>query len=231
MKPSTQRAYKRNCFQGRGTAARWLDRFFFAALGGVCLYILAGSRLLSGMLFGAILLLSAMWGKRRWNRYSDSMRREAAALLRREDWVRHEADRLRQGGGVILHPAPDKDGLKSLCLRYGTGTAFHSFGEPQDDLVRTAVAWGCIMTFHPWGEGAEPESEQVTKRLEQDAPKQKHGLWGKLLLLPANRYILAGGLLLLLSMALRRALYWRLLGSLCLLIGAFRRSFRTLTGT
>jgi hypothetical protein len=35
--------------------------------------------------------------------------------------------------------------------------------------------------------------------------------------------------MLLLSMVLRRALYWRLLGSLCLLLGALRRGMRTET--
>ena len=41
---------------------------------------------------------------------------------------------------------------------------------------------------------------------------------------PLQYFALMGVLLLLLSIILRRALYWRILGSLCLLIGTIRRS-------
>ena len=66
--------------------------------------------------------------------------------------------------------------------------------------------------------------EQMIERLKRDAPKRDRKLWHTLLHLPGNRYLLTGCALLLLSMVLRRALYWRLLGSLCLFIGAVRRA-------
>ena len=82
------------------------------------------------------------------------------------------------------------------------------------------------MSFHPWGRGEEPNRDEVNERIIRDAPKGRLKLWQRLLELSGNRYILAGCLLLLLSMGLRKALYWRLLGSLCLMIGALRRAFR-----
>ena len=75
-----------------------------------------------------------------------------------------------------------------------------------------------------WQEGPEPRRERVVERLRRNAPKRDGALWKRLLDLPGNRYLLTGVLLLLLSIILRRALYWRILGSLCLLIGAIRRS-------
>ena len=62
-----------------------------------------------------------------------------------------------------------------------------------------------------------PTRTQVEERLRQKAPKRTPRLWGRLLRLPGNRYLMTGGLLLFLSMVLRKALYWRLLGSVCLL--------------
>ena len=69
------------------------------------------------------------------------------------------------------------------------------------------------------------------ERLVRDAPKRNMLPLKKLLHLPGNRYLLTGFMLLLLSMILRRALYWRLLGTLCLVIGTVRRSFHLFAKT
>ena len=100
---------------------------------------------------------------------------------------------------------------------------YHCFGERKEDLIDHAKEMGCELIFHPWQEGAKPSREQVLERLRQNALKREHKKWRMLLQLPDNRYLVAGGVLLLLSLFLRRALYWRLLGSLCLTVGALRR--------
>ena len=87
------------------------------------------------------------------------------------------------------------------------------------------------MAFHPWEQGAEPAPEQVRERLMRDAPKRTNILWRQLLTLPGSRYLLTGFMLLIMSMFLRKALYWRLMGSLCLLIGAVRRAFHSVSRT
>lgn len=221
-----ERAYKRICFHGRGIVARWLDRGFFAAVCGVCLYILEGKAVLSLLLFGAAALLFLLWDMRRWDRFKRKLWRSASDQLRREAWLDQEAERIRRAGGVVVYPSPDADSFLGLCLRMGPGASFHCFGDPQEKLTEAASAVGCSISFHPWGAGEAPSRAQVEARLERDAPKKTGNVWRSLLALPANRYLLVGFLLLALSMLLRHALYWRLLGSLCLMIGAARRSFR-----
>ena len=229
MDKRTENAYKRICFHGRGTAARWLDRGFFALLGGVCLYLLCRNRLLSALMIPALLAVSLLWEQRRWTRFSRDLWQKTVRTLKREAWLREEAAAIRQTGGVVLYPTPEGEKLTGLCLRQGEGTAFHTFGEAREELIVQAKALGCTVSFHPWQEGSEPGREQVQERLKRDAPKRTGNLWRTLLSLPGNRYLLAGCAMLLLSMVLRRALYWRLLGSLCLLLGALRRGMRTET--
>ncbi len=226
MNGKNERAYKRTCFHGRGTVARWLDRGFFAAVCGVCLYILEGKAVPSLLLFGAAALLFLLWDMRRWDRFKRKLWQSASDQLRREEWLDGEAERIRRAGGVVVYPAPDADSFLGLCLRMGPRASFHCFGDPEEKLTRAASAVGCSILFHPWGMGEEPSRAQVEARLERDAPKRTGNVWRSLLTLPANRYLLVGFLLLAFSMLLRRALYWRLLGSLCLMIGAVRRSFR-----
>ena len=229
MDKKTELAYKRICFHGRGTVARWLDRAFFSSLGGVCLYVACRSRLLSVLLFIALSALLVLLHRKRWMKYRRKLWQAAADRLKREDWLRQEAERIRQAGGTILYPTPDGQALLGECLRIGKGAAFHCIGDVREDLIDQARSVGCTIEFHPWGEGTEPSFEQVLDRLRQDAPKTGAKLWPRLLRLPENRYLLTGSVLLLLSIFLKRAMYWRLLGSLCLMIGALRRSFlRTL---
>ena len=221
------RAYKRQCFQGRSAAARWLDRLFFSALCGAGLNILLGKLLPSLLLLGSALLLFTLWDGRRWSRFERKLYESVRDRLRREDWLLQEAERIRQGDGKLLYPTPEGDALSGFCLRYGPGTAFHCIGKEERDLVARAETFRCTVTFHPWGFGAEPSLEAVNERLKHDAPERRAKLWPALLRLPGNRYLLTGCLLLLLSVFLRRALYWRLLGTLCLFIGAIRRCFQT----
>ena len=219
------RAYKRICFQGRGLAARWLDRVFFALLGGAALYILIGRMYLGLLFMAAVLFALILLDLRRWERFQQRLWRTAADQLKREAWLRTEGERIGQAGEIILYPAPDKDALVGLCLRLGPGRTFRCFGTAKAELNDVAQAFGCRLTFHPFGKGQEPSREEVLKRLERDAPKQKPRVWRRLLTLPGSRYLVAGCLLLLLSIFLRRALYWRLLGTLCLVIAALRRAF------
>ena len=226
MKGSIERAYKQKCFRGRGMAARWLDRVFFSALGAISLLICTGKLFLSTLLFAAALAMLTLWDLRRWRTFRQQVWRNTADELRRESWLKQEAMTIGQTGGTILYPTPDADTLIGHCLQQGRGSSFHCFGAPQNDLIAAAAAWGCVLSFHPWGRGEEPNRDEVNERIIRDAPKGRPKLWQRLLELSGNRYILAGCLLLLLSMGLRKALYWRLLGSLCLMIGALRQAFR-----
>ena len=219
-------AYKRICFHGRGMAARWLDRTFFGLLGGVSLYLLFRHLPLSVLLCVALWIAFCLLDHRRWLRYRHELCQKTATALKREDWLRREAQAIRQGGGIVLYPTPKTDELTGFCLRYGQGTAFHCFGEPKDDLTALVETFGCTVSFHSWQEGTEPSREQVLKRLRRDVPKGKGRLLPLLWHLPGNRYLLTGFVLLLLSLFLRRAIYWRLLGSFCLMFGAVLRSFR-----
>lgn len=224
MDRMTERAYMRKCFQGRGMVARSLDMAFFSLLGGACLYVLIRNLVFSTLLSAGLFLFFILWDRRRWHRYRQRIWQEADRSLRREAWLQQEAERIRGEGGVILYPTPDGERMIGLCLNFGQGTVLHSFGDTNNDLLATAEAYGCSVVFHPWQEGSEPSREQVVERLQRDAPKRVYALWKKLIQLPGNRYLLTGVLLLLLSIILRRALYWRILGSLCLLIGTIRRS-------
>lgn len=225
MNRRMERAYKRICFQGRGIVARWTDKVFFALLGGVCLYLLCRNVALSCVFIAALLGVFMLWESRRWTKYERDLWQKTVRTLRREDWLRQEGMRIRQTGGTILYPTPDAEALTGFCLRFGTGTAFHCFGDAKKELITQAKSMGCSVAFHRWQEGGAPSREQVLERLERNAPKAERRLWQSLLRLPGSRYLLTGCALLLLSMVLRRALYWRLLGSLCLMIGAVRRAF------
>ena len=231
MDTSTIRAYKRICFQGRGVFARWMDHAFFSVLNGVCLLILTKSVVLSVLLSLATALLLALWDRVRWSRFEQRLWHQTVKAIQRETWLKQEAERIRLAGGMVLYPTPGKDELVGLCLRMGPGTGFHCFGESQSDLSTLSSSLGCSVSFHPWGEGEAPEQKQVIERLKNEAPKQDKGRWRDLLRLPGNRYLMTGCLLLLFSVWLRRALYWRLLGSLCLLIGGLRVSFHRILKT
>ena len=207
-------------------AARWMDRIFFGILGGVSLYLLFLQLLLSVLLCIALWIAFCLLDHRRWMKYCHELWRKTATALKREDWLRREAQAIRQGGGIVLYPTPKADALTGFCLRYGQGTAFHCFGEPKGDLTTLVGTLGCTVSFHAWQEGTEPSREQVLERLRRDAPKGKGRLLPLLWHLPGNRYLLTGCVLLVLSLFLRRAFYWRLLGSFCLVIGAIRRAFR-----
>lgn len=225
MNRRTEQAYKRMCFHGRGIVARWLDRAFFALLGAISLYLLCRILWLSILLCVALVSVFLLWDYRRWMRYRHDLWQKAVTMLRRKDWSMHEAERIRQAGGIVLYPIPEVEALTGLCLRFGKDAAFHCFGEPGEDLIVQAETLGCALSFHPWQEGSEPSRKQVLEQLERDAPKGEERILLKMLHLPGNRYLLTGCFLLLLSIFLRRALYWRLIGSLCLLIGAVRRAF------
>ena len=220
----TEQAYKRRCFQGRGMAARLLDMAFFSLLGGACLYVLKRNLGFSIFLSGMLLLVFVLWERKRWNRYKQCILQEATKALRREAWLQQEGESIRGKGGVILYPTPDRKDMIGFCLRLGQGTAYHCFGDTNEELLAVAEAFGCSIAFHPWQEGPEPSRAQVIERLRRDAPKRNYVLLKKLIQLPGNQFLLTGASLLLISIFLRRALYWRVLGSICLLVGAFRRS-------
>ncbi len=231
MDKATEWAYKRKCFQGRGAWARWLDITFSSALGGVCLYILRGNLTLSVFFSAGLLLLFVVWDRRRWIKYQQKIRREASKAIQRESWMKQEAERIRQAGGLILYPTPDMEKMTGLCLNMKQGMVFHFFGDADEDITTVATKFGCSITFHPWGEGPEPDREQVEERLNRNILRRDGVKWRKVLYLSGNRYLLTGAVLLLISVFLRRALYWRLLGSLCLLMGALRRYFQMVTKT
>ena len=112
------------------------------------------------------------------------------------------------------------------CLRMGQGISFHCIGDERKELILAVSKLGSVITFHPWEEGSDPDREQIVEKLKSNMPKRNDLLWKDLLQMSGNRYMLAGASLLIISMFLRHALYWRLLGSLCLLIGAIRHSIQ-----
>ena len=154
MDRMTERAYKRKCFQGRGMVARSLDMAFFSLLGGACLYVLIRNLVFSTLLSAGLFLFFILWDRRRWHRYRQRIWQEADRSLRREAWLQQEAERIRGEGGVILYPTPDGERMIGLCLNFGQGTVFHSFGDTNNDLLATAEAYGCSVVFHPWQEGS-----------------------------------------------------------------------------
>lgn len=212
-------------------AARWLDIAFFSALGGMCLYIAGNSFTLAACLSLAMVLLQVLLDQKRWGKYQRQLWQKAKDRLKRENWLRREGEHLRNAGGIILYPTPDEDRLMGMCLRWGPGTKFHCFGEERKVLADLASSMGCTVTFHVWDHGGEPSPEQVAERIRLDAPIRRHQLMPRLRRLPFDRYLLTGSLLLILSIFLKRAFYWRLLGSMCLMIGAFRRSFQRIGET
>ena len=219
------RAYKRICFHGRGILARWLDRVFFSALAGTCLFILQGRFFPACTVFLTALTLFVIWDRKHWNDFWRETWQKAVRDLKREDWLRQEAKRIRECEGVILYPTPNREELTGYCLRTGKGTAFHCFGEPQQELIDLVSSLGCSIFFHPWQEGMEPSREKVMERLHRDAPQRKRRIWCALLQVSGSRYLLAGSLLLMASVFLRHAIYWRCMGTVCLMIGAVKRTF------
>ena len=229
MDKRTERAYKRKCFLGRGALARWMDTAFSSLFGGACLYILRGNKMLSAFLSAGLLLFFVLWDRRRWIKYKQKLWLEASRALKRESWLKQEAERIRQAGGVIIYPTPDSKEMIGHCLRMGQGISFHCIGDERKELILAVSKLGSAITFHPWEEGSDPDREQIVEKLKSNMPKRNVLLWKDLLQVSGNRYMLAGASLLIISMFLRHALYWRLLGSLCLLIGAIRHSIQMVT--
>ena len=173
----TEQAYKRRCFQGRGLVARSLDMAFFSLLGGACLYVLKRNLGFSILLSGMLLLVFVLWERKRWDRYKQCILQEATKALRREAWLQQEGESIRGKGGVILYPTPDRKDMIGFCLRLGQGTAYHCFGDTNEELLAVAEAFECSIAFHPWQEGPEPSRAQVIERLRREVRIFGQGLY------------------------------------------------------
>ena len=219
---------KKICFQGRGTVARALDRVFFAILSGLCLYIACGIWWLSALMSVSILLLQVALAKKRWTSYVRTMRKSTEKQLRQENWMIEEAAKIRAGGERILYPEPNGEELTGFCLNVSKGTRFHCFETENKALEQIAKDYGCVLVFHPKREGETPTDLQIENRIEMETPvRQKHTIT-RLLAQAESRYYTTGAVLLALSMVLRRAIYWRILASLCFGIGTIKRVIRHL---
>lgn len=216
-------AQKRICFQGRGTIARVLDRTFFAVLGGLCLYIGCGTWWLSALMSISIYLLLFALAKRRWDSYLKSLWNSMKTQLRQENWMEEEAARIRASGETILYPKPDAEKLTGYCLNAPKGTRFHCFEAESTTLAQIAENYGCVLLFHPRREGETPTDDQIESHIEAKTPTGRKHTIIRILSQTESRYYIAGVVLLGLSMVLRRAVYWRILASLCFFVGTIKR--------
>ncbi len=225
MDKKIARAQKRKCFHGRGALARWTDRLFFAGLGGLCLYIVLKNWWLSITSAVCLLSIQMIWAKHRWESYQKDLRKKTSVALRKENWLKEEAVKIRSCGETILFPLPGKEQLSANCLNADKGTRFHCFGDEDKRLCEYAKSYGCILVFHPWGMGKVPTNEDIENRIAEVSDGSKNALH-RIISQTYNRYFLTGACLLLFSITLRHAVYWRLLASLCFIIGAVKRLVR-----
>ncbi len=223
MERIIERAYKRDCFQGRGIVGRWTDWLFFSCLGGLLLFIAFRILWLSAVFTACLLLVQLAWASHRWTVYYQTLKNDICASLRRENWLTEEAARIRADSEVVLFPLPGRDRLIESCLNAPKGTRFHCFGTADASLCKVAEDYGCTLVFHPWGMGKKPTEEAVEKRIVDGSNVRKGGRIGKLFSQTDIRYFITGGALLLLSLFMNHAIYWRLTASVCFFFGTIKR--------
>lgn len=228
MDANTKRYYQKQCFGGRSLFARTVDNVFLCCLIAGALFIL-GVKSPWPFLIGMVgFLIVAGIEKARWSWFEKRLFEKTAQTLQRESWMRQKAEELKQPNKYLAYPTPENEELIGLCLRLNQGVEIHSFGNEDKDKKNLANAWGHSMVFHAFMPEEKPSMEEIEKRIEKGVKKNRYSFRQVAKAIPINRFFVSGIVLLVLSIFLRRAMYWRLMGSLCLSIGVLRFSFQTI---
>lgn len=214
-------AYKRECFGGKGALARMLDRLFLSLLGALSLYgVLAGkpSRLLLSIIsIPCTLTLLIAWDERRFRRFMRAKRKKTEERLRMVRFIQRGGEGpLPQGEEAFfsLEPVTVKE-MQKRCLMSGC-KAFCLYQNEDPSLILAAEELGCRVRFCPEAlEKVEVEGEEIERRLWMQAPIKKSlsERWRRFRAVSGKRFLLAGGLLTLLSFFLPYGLFFRLLGT------------------
>lgn len=214
-------AYKRECFGGKGALARMLDRLFLSLLGALSLYgVLAGkpSRLLLAIIsIPCTLTLLIAWDERRFRRFMRAKRKKTEERLRMVRFIQRGGEGpLPQGEEAFfsLEPVTVKE-MQKRCLMSGC-KAFRLYQKEDPSLILAAEELGCRVRFCPEAlEKVEVEGEEIERRLWMQAPIKKSlsERWRRFRAVSGKRFLLAGGLLTLLSFFLPYGLFFRLLGT------------------
>lgn len=214
-------AYKRECFGGKGALARMLDRLFLSLLGALSLYgVLAGkpSRLLLAIIsIPCTLTLLIAWDERRFRRFMRAKRKKTEERLRMVRFIQRGGEGpLPQGEEAFfsLEPVTVKE-MQKRCLMSGC-KAFRLYQKEDPSLILAAEELGCRVRFCPEAlEKVEVEGEEIERWLWMQAPIKKSlsERWRRFRAVSGKRFLLAGGLLTLLSFFLPYGLFFRLLGT------------------
>lgn len=225
-------AYKKECFAGKGLVARGLDRLFLSLLGGLGVYVLlAGKpgRLVLSLLLGAgLLTVLLLLDKKRFDRFMLLKRQRARERLQLLHFIQNGGEgALPEGEEAIfsLEPVTLKE-LQARCLQ-GRGKVFRLYQKENKTLARGAEELGCRVHFCPEAVGkAQVSPEEVEGWLWGQVPKRKSlsTYAQRLNAISGKRFLLAGGLMTLLSFFLPYSLFFRLLGTAAFLYGSISLS-------
>lgn len=228
MNYSTVLAYKKECFGGKGLVARGLDRLFLSLLGALGVYVLLAGK--SGRLVLSLLLGISLWAvlmyldKRRFDRFMLLKRQRAGERLRLLHFLKNGGEgALPEGEEAILSlESVTLRDLQARCLQ-GQGRVFRLYQKEDRALAQGAEELECKVHFCPEVvENVQVSPEEVEQWLCRQMPKRKslstyaQGLNA----ISGKRFLLAGGLMTLLSFFLPYSLFFRLLGTAAFLYGS-----------
>lgn len=208
--------------------ARGLDRLFLSLLGALGIYVLlAGKpiRLVLSLLLGVSLWTVLLYlDKRRFDRFMRIKRQRAKERLQLLRFIQNGGEgALPEGEEALLslEPVPLKE-LQARCLQ-GQGRVFRLYQKEDTALARGAEELGCQVRFCPEVVGkVQVSPEEVEGWLNGQVPKRKSlsTYAQRLNDISGKRFLLAGGLMTLLSFFLPYSLFFRLLGTAAFLYGS-----------
>lgn len=214
-------AYKKECFAGKGAAARMLDRVFLVLLASSGIYVLLRGKpgrgvlaLCAGVCTLALLILL---DERRFRRYMQEKERAVEERLRLLRFIQRGGEGpLPEGEEALfsLEPVTARE-MQARCLG-NPGWVFRLYQQEDAELVQAAEELGCKARFCPEALAqVQIEKQEAMRWLVDHAPKRKRFVkaWGKLTKIGGKRFLFAGGLLTLLSFFLPHGLFFRLLGT------------------
>lgn len=225
-------AYKKECFGGKGLVARGLDRLFLSLLGGLGVYVLLARkpiRLVLSLLLGISLWTVLLYlDKRRFDRFMQIKRQRARERLQLLRFIQNGGEgALPEGEEALLslEPVTLKE-LQASCLQ-GRGRVFRLYQKEDTTLAQGAEELGCRVHFCPEVvEKVQVSPEEVEGWLNEQVPKRKSlsAYAQGLNVISGKRFLLAGGLMTLLSFFLPYSLFFRLLGTAAFLYGSISLS-------
>lgn len=214
-------AYKKECFAGKGVAARMLDRVFLALLASVGIYVLLRGKPWRGVLAlctgVCTLALLILLDERRFQRYMQEKERAVEERLRILRFIKRGGEgSLSEGEEAVfsLEPLTVRE-MQTRCLEK-PGRIFRLYQQEDAELMQAAEELGCKVRFCSEALAqVQVEKQEVMNWLVDHAPKRKRfgRAWGKLIKISGKRFLLAGGLLTLFSFFLPYSLFFRLLGT------------------